>query len=302
MPGPPAPAPLLLGELACLGAAFCWAISVALFRRPIAEQGAVTVNFGKNTLAATLLGLTAAALGQLTDLFAIEPRILGFIVLSGLLGLTLGDSALFLAVDRLGPHRALLFQTLAPIFAAAISWLLTGELITLGQSAGVALVLAGVAIVVAPGKGEERQPFAWAGVGWAVVAAFGQGAGVALSKTAMATLPVFTASFLRQASAVVGLLVVLALQRRLRHGLGVFGSFGRLQPLLLPSVLSAYIGFSLMMAGIASAPASVAAVLLAVTPVFSLFIGALFYQGKITWRGLLGTTVAVAGVAVLVAA
>lgn len=302
MPGEGLPATLLLGELACLGAAFCWAISVALFRQPIAREGAVTVNFGKNAIAATLLGITAAALGQLSGLSATDPRILFFVVLSGLLGLTLGDSALFLAVDKLGPHRALLFQTLAPIFAAKISWLLTGELITLAQGAGVALVLAGVSIVVAPGRGETRQALAWAGVGWAVVAAFGQGAGVALSKTAMATMPVFTASFLRQASAVAGLLVVLALQRRLRHAFGLFTAGARLKPLLLPSVLSAYLGFALMMAGIASAPASVAAVLLAVTPVFSLFIDALFYQGKITWRGLLGTTVAVAGVAVLVAA
>lgn len=302
MPGEGMPATLLLGELACLGAALCWAISVALFRRPIAVEGAVTVNFGKNTIAATLLGVTAAALGQFAGIAEIEPRILFLIVLSGLLGLTLGDSALFLAVDRLGPHRALLFQTLAPIFAAAISFLLTGELITLTQSAGVALVLIGVSIVVAPGRGETSRPLAWAGVGWAVVAAFGQGAGVALSKTVMATLPVFTASFLRQASAVLGLLVVLALQRQLRHGLGVFRSFGRLRPLLLPSVLSAYIGFSLMMGGISVAPASVAAVLLSVTPVFSLFIDAFFYQGKITARGLAGTLVAVTGVAVLVAA
>lgn len=292
---------LLLGELACLGAALCWAISVALFRRPIAEQGAVTVNFGKNTIATLLFGVTAAALGQLSGFADLAPAAIGALALSGLLGLTLGDSALFLAVGSLGAHRALLFQTLAPIFAALLSWLLAGELLTAVQSAGVALVLAGVTVVVAPTRGEARRPLAWAGIAWATAAAFGQGAGIALTKTAMATVPVFTASFIRQGSAVLGLLAVLAVQRKLRHSLGLFASRKRFLPILFPAMLSAYLGFSLMMLGIARAPASVAAVLLAVTPVFSLFLDAYTGHGKLTWRGVLGTTVAVAGVAVLVA-
>lgn len=296
------PAALLLGELACLGAALCWAVAVALFRKPIAEQGAITVNFGKNTIAAVLLGATALFLGQLAALAEAPGAAIGALVLSGLLGLTLGDSALFLAVQRLGAHRALLFQTLAPIFAALFSFLLTGELITGVQAAGVVLVLAGVAVVVAPARGEDRQPLAWAGMALAATSAFGQGTGIALTKTAMAVVPVFAASFVRQASAVAGLVVVLAFQQRLRHSLGVFGSGKRFLPILLPAVLSAYIGFALMMTGISRAPASVAAVLLAVTPVFSLFLDAATGYGKITWRGLLGTVVAVAGVAVLVAA
>jgi drug/metabolite transporter (DMT)-like permease len=156
-----------------------------------------------------------------------------------------------------------------------------------------------VAIVVAPRPGVARQPMAWAGISWAIVAAFGQGAGIALTKTAMLEIPIFAASFLRQAAAVVGLLVVLAVQRQLRHSFALFTSLVRFRSILLPSLLSAYIGFSLMTTGIAWAPASVAAVLLSTSPIFSLFIDAFFDQGKITWRGLVGTLVAVGGVAVL---
>lgn len=293
------PSASLLGELACLAAALCWAFSVTLFRRPIAEQGPITVNFGKNTLATLLLGVTAAALGQLSGLADVSSSALFAIVLSGWLGLTLGDSALFLAVSHLGAHRTLLFQTLAPIFAALISYFLVGELINVGQGAGAMLVLFGVAIVVAPGPRALRQPMAWAGIVWAIVAAFGQGAGIALTKTAMFELPIFAASFLRQAASVLGLLVVLAVQRQLRHSFALFTSLVRFRSILLPSLLSAYIGFSLMTTGIAWAPASVAAVLLSTSPIFSLFIDAWLEQSKITWRGLLGTLVAVGGVALL---
>lgn len=294
-------AALLLGELACLGAALCWAVAVALFRKPIAAEGAISVNFAKNSIAALLFGATAAFLGQLAGLAAAPLAAVGALILSGLLGLTLGDSALFLAVQRLGAHRALLFQTLAPIFAALLSFLLTGELITALQSAGVVLVLAGVAVVVAPAGAEKAQPLNWGGMALAATSAFGQGAGIAFTKTAMTTVPVLAASFVRQGSAVLGLMAVLALQRKLGHSLGIFGAWPRLKPIVLPAMMSAYLGFSLMMFGISRAPASVAAVLLAVTPVFSLFLDAMTGYGKLTWRGLLGTVVAVAGVAVLVA-
>lgn len=291
---------LLLGEIACLSAALCWAVSVTLFRRPVAEQGAVTVNFGKNAIAAVLLGITALALGQLSGLATVSTSTLVAIVVSGWLGLSLGDSALFLAVGHIGVHRTLLCQTLAPIFTALLSYLLVDEVMSLLQAGGALLVLIGVAIVVAPGRGEERTSFAWIGLFWGAVSAFGQGAGVALTKTAMRELPIFAAAFLRQSAAVLGLIVVLALQRRLRHSLALFTSRSRFLSLLLPALLSAVIGFSLATAGIAWASAAVAAVLLATSPIFGLFVEARFGQGSITWRGLLGTTVAIAGVAVLV--
>jgi drug/metabolite transporter (DMT)-like permease len=54
-----------------------------------------------------------------------------------------------------------------------------------------------------------------------------------------------------------------------------------------------------MMAGVALAPAPVAAVLLGTSPVFSLFLEAVVEKRPVTARGLLGTLLAVAGVGVL---
>jgi drug/metabolite transporter (DMT)-like permease len=54
-----------------------------------------------------------------------------------------------------------------------------------------------------------------------------------------------------------------------------------------------------MMAGVAFAPASVAAVLLATSPIFSLFVERLAGGPPITVRAFLGTMVAVSGVSLL---
>lgn len=289
------------GQVACLAAALCWAFSVTLFRQPIAEHGAIPVNFGKNLIATLLLGTTALVLGQLSVLLEARLAAIGALVVSGWLGLSLGDSALFLAVARIGAHRTLLFQTLAPVFAALMAWAVFGEWMPLREMAGAATILVGVAVVVAPGHA-VKAPMPIVGVVWAIVAAMGQGMGVVITKTAMAEIPIFAAAFVRQGAAVLVLAVVLAFTRELRPAAKIFQHWPAFRAVVFPAVLSAYLGFSAMMAGVAWAPAAIAAVLLATSPIFSLFIDAWLAGGQITSRALVGTCIAVGGVAILASA
>lgn len=291
---------------ACLLAAACWALAVAWFRGPIERHGAWAVNLGKNLLATLLLGLTTLALGQWPALEAASVEALAWTAASGVLGLTIGDTALFAAVRRLGPHRSLLFQTLGPVFAAILAALAFGETQGPGQLAGSALILAGVALVVwRPRRLRERDPLtpgdAWpaAGVAFAVLAAFGLGSGIVLAKGGMVEIPFVAASFVRLATAVVGLVLVMAALRKLAPAVSLASEGRELARLAGPSFLGAYVAFLLMMAGIAWAPASIAAVLLATPPVFSLFFDVWFFGAPITARGIAGTALSVAGAALL---
>ena len=74
------------------------------------------------------------------------------LVLSGLIGIFIGDSLLFTAVGRLGPRRAgVLFALNAPI-AAVLGWLVLGETLSAGGLAGIALTVAG------RGAGDPLRP------------------------------------------------------------------------------------------------------------------------------------------------
>ena len=64
--------------------------------------------------------------------------------------------------------------------------------------------------------------------------------------------------------------------------------------------LGTYIALILMMVGVALAPATVAAVLLATSPIFGLVIEAIADRKRPTFLAVLGTIVAVVGVAILV--
>lgn len=290
-----------MGEAACLGAALCWAVAVASFRRPIAEHGARAINLAKCLVATPLLGATALFAGQGDPLLSAPGRSLAFVALSGVVGMSLGDTALFAAVDRLGVHRTLLFQTLAPVFTAILAFAFRGERLTSGQLAGGAMILAGVALVVAPRRTGAATALTASGVLLAVLAALGQGAGVVLAKEGMDDLPFLAASALRLAAATAGLVVVLLAGGRLRKAVGVLGSPSSFRRVAGPSLLGTYVALILMMAGIALSPAAVAAVLLATTPVWGLLLEAVTGATRLNARSLGGTLLAVAGVGVLAA-
>lgn len=270
---------------------------MTLFRHLIAERGAWAVNLGKNAIAGFLLGVTTLALGQGPALMRAPAVDLWLIALSGVVGMTLGDTALFAAVHRIGVHRALLLQTLAPVFAAILAFALHGERLGPSQLLGAAATLLGVAVVVAPRRlGEAVGGFTAAGTTLATLAAAGQGTGVVLAKMGMETVPFLAASFIRLSVAAVGVLAILAATGRMDRVARLRGSVARLLP---PTLLGTYLAVLMMMAGIAFAPAAIAAVLLSTPPIFSLFIDARVEGTPITLRGLGGTLLAVAGVGIL---
>jgi len=293
--------PSILGESACLTAALLWALAVVLFRAPIAAWGAWTANLVKCLLGTVLLASTLALLGGPSAFAGVPIRDLVFIALSGIVGLTIGDTLLFAAVRGLGAHRTLVIGTSAPVFAGLLA-AAAGERLSSGQIGAAAVVLIGVVIVVGPGSrtADGVRAATLSGVVLALLAAFGQGAGVVLAKEGLDTIGALPATLLRLAVGTGGLLVAAAVK----------GGFGRLERALrdgasmrrmLPAAFfGTYLALILMTVGVALAPATIAAVLLATSPIFSLVIEAVADRRRPTVLAVLGTIVAVVGVAVLV--
>ncbi|HRC27229.1 MAG TPA: EamA family transporter, partial [Alphaproteobacteria bacterium] len=77
--------------------------------------GAVAVNLLRLPIAWVLLSAALALTG--TPLAGLDGQRVTLLALSGLLGLTLGDLALFRAMVRIGPRLSSLLMALAPAFA-----------------------------------------------------------------------------------------------------------------------------------------------------------------------------------------
>jgi drug/metabolite transporter (DMT)-like permease len=105
---------------------------------------------------------------------------------SGIIGFGLGDMALFGALPRIGPRLAILItQCVAAPLAALMEWLWLGTSMRPVDLVCAAVVLAGVAVALAPDRGWEvtARTF-WIGVLFGIGSAFGQACGAVLSRKA----------------------------------------------------------------------------------------------------------------------
>ena len=288
-----------LGSISCLSAALCWALAVTIFRGPIGNYGALAVNLFKCLLASIALGLTVFLSGQSHWTFDAPHNELGWLILSAMVGLVLGDSALFAAVRRIGGHSTLLFQTLSPVFAVSLAVAL-GERLRAMQWLGALIIMLGVLTVVISKTGDGVSGvMSLAGIAFGLLAAFGQGVGVVLAKMGMATVPPVPATLVRLLSAGVGMIFVLGFLGGLGRFRLLVGSTPALKRVVPASLIGTYIAMMLMMTGVSMAPASIAAVLLSMPPVFSLVVEAVVDRRRPSRGALLGTLVSIIGVGIL---
>ncbi|HEY9888903.1 MAG TPA: DMT family transporter [Candidatus Obscuribacterales bacterium] len=262
----------------------------------------LVLNLAKGGLAIALIGLTLLLqAGGAPDL---SLRAVGWLGLSGAIGIGLGDTAYFKAINALGARRALLLESLAPALTALIALGFLDERLGAIAWLGIGLTIAGVAWVIAervPARDGATQHWG-SGLGWGLLAALGQASGAVMSRGALADTAVdpLWSGLLRIGAGAVVLLVLI----------GARGSVAaQLQPLrsrqLWPGVavaafLGTYLAIWLQQIALKYTPAGIAQALLATSPLFVLPLAAALGD-RITGRAVLGVLVAIGGVWLLIA-
>lgn len=290
------------GELAALTAAALWAIATVLFGRLGKSLPPLVLNLVKGGVAIAFIVLTLA-------LRQGQPPVLplgavGWLVLSGIVGIGLGDTAYFSAVNDLGPRRALLLESLAPPLAALMAWITLEEVLSPLAWGGIVLTLMGVGWVIAEGvpggSGDPGMP-PWRGVLWGGLAALGQASGSVMSRTALGGTAVdpLWSSLLRLGAGAVVLVVLVGVRGQGREPLQLVRSPRLLAVVVLTAFLGTYLAIWLQQIAFKHSPAGIAQSLLATSPLFILPIAALLGEA-ITPRAIVGVLVALGGIVLLV--
>jgi len=176
-------------DLLALGAAACWALSSVLSAGPARHLGAFAFTRWRMLLVLFMLWPVVLLMGSWRSLDWAQ---CGVMAISGLVGIFIGDTALFGAMNRLGPRRTgVLFATHA-VFSALLGFAVLGERMGAQALLGGMLVLAGVmaAILLGRHKDEshewEADRGSWvAGIALALTAAFCQALGSLIAKPVM---------------------------------------------------------------------------------------------------------------------
>jgi drug/metabolite transporter (DMT)-like permease len=201
-------------ELAALGAATCWAFTGMIAPVPAAHLGALAFNRLRQVFGTLFLALYVMVSGVWHSL---TWEMMPLLVISGLLGIFVGDSLLFTALNRLGPRRAgILFAFNAPL-AALLGWGFLGETLSLTAITGIATTAGGITLAILFGHrgrtnvGLETIKGSLAvGVAIGLGAALGQALGIIIARPLMqAGLDPFLASLVRVGVAAACLSVLL---------------------------------------------------------------------------------------------
>ena len=162
-----------------------FALSSVAARRSIQQLGPNNASLVRILLATSFLAAYAHGFGG-----GLSGPALGWFLASGFVGFGICDTALFLALPRLGAQLAsLMVQCLSVPIGLMAEWLWRGTVLRPTQLAAITMILAGVSVALRPRRGnsqpngEPARHGRWTGaLVLGVVAAAGQGIGAVLSR------------------------------------------------------------------------------------------------------------------------
>ena len=119
-----------IGGLAALGTSILWAVGSTFFTFASRELGSVAVNRVRLLLATLFLAITHLAFTGALLPENVTAEAWFWFVLSGVIGLVLGDAFLFQAFVWIGPRLSMLLMSLAPVISMIFSWVFLAERLT----------------------------------------------------------------------------------------------------------------------------------------------------------------------------
>lgn len=295
----------LIGEFAAIFTAVCWSISAVAFTISGRQVGSQTVNRIRVLIALLLLILINWIFyGNPLPINAGMDR-WSWLLLSGFVGLAIGDAFLFRTYQLIGARMGLLLLSLAPVFSAIIAWIFMSETLTPLQFAGMILTLTGISWVVLHRNGNQseidnpgQKPL---GIIFGVLAALCRAAGLILSRQGMTgDFPPFAGTLIRMIAAVFVLWGIAAIQRKaLPTLITARKQFPATRWIILGAIFGPVIGVSASLLAIQYAKLGVASTLMALPPVIMLPISYFAFKERFGWQVIAGTFVSIAGVAML---
>ncbi len=291
-------------EIAGLTAAACWASGSFIYSR--LDAPAAALNLGKNAIAGVLLLASVPFFGSGLDVWMEAPW--GdylWLILSGLVGILIGDSAYFRSIQILGPRKALVLTTLTPPISALLGWFWLAESLETVHLLAMGVTLAGISMVIrdrnlASDRSGHHQGTLRDGILLGIFAASCQSLGIALSKVVMkSSFPALEVSAVRIGVAVVGGLLVAVVSGALpgwKKKLLQRGVPGRI---FVASVVGTYIGIWLSHISAEYYSLAIATTQMSTTPIFMVLLVGIFLRKKISATAFLGMVLAIVGVAIL---
>ncbi|KAF3891202.1 DMT family transporter [Tolypothrix bouteillei VB521301] len=301
------------GEIAALSAACLWAVASTIYGRLGERIPPLQLNLLKGIIAIAFLLLSIPITGEWLPNITVLPLCL--LLTSGIVGISLGDTAFLAAINYLGARRVLVIGTLAPPIAAILALIFLQEKINLSAWCGILLTVLGVAWVITertPDEGTRTRetketgnvaaplfasPF-WKGIGFSLLAVITNATGMVLSRAAFIDRSInpLWAALLRLSAAELVLLIWFTLRNRQGNYKGkTLHSRQFVMTAIFASFCGTFLGIWLQQTAVKFTAAGIATTLMQTSPLFVIPL-AKFMGERVSLRAIAGAVVAIVGV------
>ncbi len=294
-----------LGEIAAIGTSICFSIGPTFFTLAGRKTGSVVVNRSRLLIAALILMAVHWVMYGTPLPFDAGPDRWIWFTLSGVLGLTLGDAALFQAFVMLGPRITMLIFAVSPIFSAIFGWFFFGETTTLYQILAICLTLGGIAWVTI-NQGDElpnnldRKSYS-KGLFFAFIAAIGQAVGLFTAKMGLVdNYSTISGIVMRMVTAMVAIWIWTILSGKAKETYQTLKENPTaVKYIFIATLIGPITGVWLSLVSVQASSLGVASTLQALPPIFLLPISYFVFKEKINSKAIFGTLIAIIGVGLL---
>lgn len=294
-----------IGEVAALTAALMWSISSLFWRR--VELSAGAMNLSKNVLGLVLMLLHLGALSWFTHQAAFTASVssVGLLILSGLVGVAIGDTLFLRSLQILGPRISLMMATTSPIFSVVLGWVFLQEQLLMIVVVGILLTVAGLIIVLTDRGAAQEAPDLYpgkvaVGVWCGIAGALCQSVGGVLSRAGSQDCSGLEAAIYRVAVGMVVLVIFYHWRGKLKPIVHSVVRFDMMRLLLPATVLGTWMGVWLCQVAYKNSDVAIAQTLLSTCPLFAVPVIWIWDGQRLSAHGLVGTLIAVAGVAMVI--
>jgi len=290
-----------LGETAALGTALCWSFGSMAFTIASRRLGYWSVNILRLTVALVLLVAAHWVITGTPILENVTWHHWFWFGLSGIIGFVIGDTLLFKSFSLIGARLGMLMMALVPVFGILIAWVFMHEVLSVTQIIAILVTLSGVAwVVLARTNLHIEKRHYLVGIVCGIGGAAGQAIGLVLSKKGLANdfLPL-AGNILRILVATTVIWSIALTQRRIRFTIQLVRDRKGAAAMAAGAFLGPFLGVWLSLIAVQHTYVGIATTLMALPPVFLIPLSRWVFKERISVGAVLGTVLAVTGVALI---
>jgi drug/metabolite transporter (DMT)-like permease len=285
-----------LGAVAALGSAASWAVGAFLFKSLGEKLSPLAMTLAKGACSVALLGIAVLLIGPAP----IDTQSLVYLVVSGVVGIALGDTFFFRALQGLTPQALLVLMVLGQVMTIVLAVVFLEEKVPLIAVVGIPAVLLGVVMVLRATATDEGGKTRVDGLVFGILAVACTAVSIVILKKGLGEQShTVQATFVRMVSGTVGIFAYGMLTRQIAGWMSPLADRKLASRFVLAVGVVAFGGFWLGTVATKYCPVAIASTLISTEPAFGLIIAATVRRERVPRSAVIGTAITLAGVALL---